>query len=128
MNLLSNIQMNIWGRVFNLEVYFKKYYGKDVTEIQKHSYECFINSDVVIKQSLNALILFIEKNYRENLQEEKIENIFKYVIPKTIYIPNNCEKRTVVLLCNFKFDYEHGLAIVYEEEGLVKIVSQDEIL
>lgn len=125
---MSKIQMNIWGREFNLEVYYKKYQGEELTEIQKDSYECFMGSDVAIEQSLKKLTSFIEKEYKEKLQGKNVDNIFKYVIPKIIYVPNNCKKRTVALLCNFKFDIEHGLALVYENEKLVNIVSQDEIL
>ena len=82
----------------------------------------------MLKKSLKKLTSFIEKEYKEKLQGKNVDNIFKYVIPKIIYVPNNCKKRTVALLCNFKFDIEHGLALVYENEKLVNIVSQDEIL
>lgn len=125
---MSKIKMNIWGRDFNLEVYYKKYQGEEVTETQKDSYENFIEAGTEIEQSLRKLTSYIEKEYGTQLQEKKIENIFKYVIPKIIFIPNNCEKRTVALLCNFKFDNEHGLALVYENEKLIDIVLQDEIL
>lgn len=125
---MSKIQMNIWGREFNLEVYFKKYQGKELTEMQKESYESFVEKNVVNEQSLKKLTSFIEKEYKDNLQERNIENIFKYVIPKMIYVPNKSQKRTVALLCNFKFENEHGLALVYENEKLANIVLQDEIL
>ena len=52
---MSKIQMNIWGREFNLEVYYKKYQGEELTEIQTDSYECFKGSDVAIEQSLKKL-------------------------------------------------------------------------
>lgn len=125
---MSKIQMNIWGRDFNLEVYFKKYQGKESTEIQRESYDEFVRTDAANGHSLTKLTSFIEKEYGNKLKEKNVENIFKYVIPKTIYIPNNCKKRTVVLLCNFKFENEHGLALVYENEKLISIVLQDEIL
>lgn len=125
---MSKIKMNIWDRDLKLEVYFKKYQGKEATELQQKSYECFVNADDVLNQSLKKLITFIEKEYKDKLQEKRIENIFKYVIPKTIYIPNNSKKRMVALLCNFKFEEEHGLALVFENEKLTNIVLQDDIL
>ena len=57
-----------------------------------------------------------------------IENIFKYVIPVSIYIERNKKKRVVSLLCNYRFDEEHGIAITYENEKLKNIGPQDDVL
>ena len=36
--------------------------------------------------------------------------------------------RVVAIMCNYKFDMEHGIAIVFKNEMFSKIVSQDIIL
>ena len=66
----------------------------------------------------------MEEKYSAYLQGKKINNIFKYIIPKLIYIPNNRPQRTIDLLCDFRFDIEHGIAIIFENEELINIVSQ----
>lgn len=125
---MNKIQMEIWGRQFNVDVYYKNFQGNEITQYQKDSYTEFIDAYDEIEKSKNKIIDYIEEYYSENLLEEKVENIFKYVIPKTIYIPKEEKKRIVALLCDFKFDIEHGLAIIFENEKFNEIVTQDEIL
>lgn len=125
---MSKIQMEIWGRQFNIDIYYKKFQGKEITGNQKETYAKFIAVNDVIEKSKSEVIAYIENKYSEYLPEEKIENIFKYVIPKTLYVPKENKKRVVILLCDFKFDIEHGLAVVYENERFKEIVSQDEVL
>ena len=122
---MSKVKMEIWGREFNLEVFYKNYKGKDITENQKISYEMFINAEEAIEKSKEELICYIESNYEE---AGKIENIFKYVIPRMIYVARDETPRKCALLCDFKFDIEHGLALVFENETIKEIVSQDEFL
>ena len=61
------------------------------------------------------------------MQLETIENIFKYVMPKSIFVPRE-EKRIVAVLFDFRFDMEHGMAIVFENEKFSTIGSEDIIL
>lgn len=123
---MNKVTLGIWNRKLTLNVYFKTYKGKQITEAQKNAYENFIISKS-LNSSLNELFSYIEKEYKDKLSGN-IDNIFKYVMPNTIYIPNSTKEKTVVLLCDFKFNNEHGLALVFEKEQLTKIAFQDEIL
>ncbi len=124
---MSDIKMNIWNREFNLEVYFKTYADSSPTECQEETYKKFIHAKDSIEKSKEEIITYIEQSYCEQLSE-KIVNIFKYVIPKIIYIPKIEEKRQVALLCDFKFDIEHGLAVLFENEKFKEVLLQDGIL
>lgn len=55
-------------------------------------------------------------------------NIFKYVVPKAIFIKRDHQKHIFALMCHFKLDMEHGLALVFQENKLVKIGAEDIIL
>ena len=83
------------------------------------------------EDSINESITHVEKYILNNGLKDnglyEVDNIFKYVIPKDIYILQD-EKRKVAILCNYKFDMEHGLAIVFENEKFKTIVAQDIIL
>ena len=125
---MNKITMKIWGREFDLEVYIRKSQNSDIAFLQEKAYNKFMESQSVIDEAEKSLISYIEKNYRNDLTENKVENIFKYVIPKTLFLPRMVKERTVVLLCDFKFDIEHGLAVVFENEKFKEIVSQDEVL
>ena len=125
---MNKITMKIWGREFDIEVYIRKSQNSDIAFLQEEAYNKFMESQSIIDEAEKSLISYIEKNYRNDLTENKVENIFKYVIPKTLFLPRMVKERTVVLLCDFKFDIEHGLAVVFENEKFKEIVSQDEVL
>ena len=48
-------------------------------------------------------------------------------MPKSIYVPR-AEKKIVAIICNYKFDIENGIAIVFENGTLKKIGPQEIIL
>lgn len=125
---MNNITMKIWGREFDIEVYIRKSQNSDIASLQEEAYNKFMESQRIIDEAEKNLLSYIEKNYKNDLNENKIENIFKYVIPKTLFLPRTVKERTVVLLCDFKFDIEHGLAVVFENEKFKEVVSQDEVL
>ncbi len=70
---------------------------------------------------------YVIKNGLKDMGMDSVDNIFKYVIPKTISVPK-AKKRVVAIMCNFKFDMEHGMAIVFEDEKIKKIGPQDIVL
>lgn len=50
-------------------------------------------------------------------------------MPKQIYIKRYVtNKRILALLCNFKFDLEHRLAVVFENGKFKEVEPQDIIL
>lgn len=126
--MTDKLVTEIWGREITLDVYYKTYQGKKKEIDQIDSYYYFINDSSELQKSKDKLIAYIEKNYKNELDGKNIENIFKYVIPKTLYISSNTDKRLVAILCDFRFDEEHGLAIIFEKEKFKRIASQDEIL
>ena len=126
--MTDKLVTKIWGREFTLDVYYKTYQGKKKEIDQIDSYYYFLNDSSELQKSKEKLIAYIEKNYKNELNGKTIENIFKYVLPKTLYISSNTDKRLVAVLCDFRFDEEHGLAIIFEKEKFQKIASQDDIL
>ena len=49
-------------------------------------------------------------------------------MPRYLFLPKVQKRRTVALMCDYRFDPEHGLALVFENEKLKEIGSQDLIL
>ena len=68
------------------------------------------------------------KSNKADIGSDNIENIFKYVAPKYLYVARNKDSRIVAIMCNYKFDPENGIAVVFENEKLNKIGMQDIIL
>ena len=49
-------------------------------------------------------------------------------MPKYLYIVRSEAKRVVSIMCNYRFDPENGIAVVFEDEKFSKIGKQDIIL
>ena len=66
---------------------------------------------------------------KSDIADSDIDNLFKYVKPKTIFVKRPTENnRIVVLLCNYKFNPDHDLAIIFKNEKFEKIETDDNVL
>jgi hypothetical protein len=124
---MSKIKTTIWGREFELPVIVKQFRGKDITGLQKDAVEQFEKNLQVINAAESEVEKYIIKNGLMENGITEVDNIFKYVIPKSISVPK-AQKRVVSVMCNFKFDMEHGIAIIFEDEKFKKVGPQDLIL
>lgn len=125
----TNIRLNIWGREFDLEIDYDKFEGENITSIQEDTYIEFIdNAEQIFVDAYSMIKEYCEKKY-SSLVTDNFENIFKYVIPKQLYIKRSVTKKRIAgLLCNFKFDMDNGLAVYIEDGKATKVGSQDIIL
>ena len=57
-----------------------------------------------------------------------IENIFKYVVPKKVFVPHSKKTSKVAIMCNYKFDMEHGIAVIFENGKFHGVDTQDAVL
>ena len=121
-----NKKMTIWGREFNIKVVFDVFTGEEILDEQKKALEAFCAvAEKLLSDPKDIKKYCLKKNKKEI--GNSIDNIFKYVIPTSLLVKRDTKKHTIALLCNYRFDEEHGLAIVYENEKLIRIVSQDEV-
>lgn len=77
----------------------------------------------IINNIENKLKDYCLKIDKDKIIEENIENIYKYVNPKSLYIPriNNSNRRKIALLCDYKFNPDDGIAIVFKNEKFYDI-------
>ena len=123
---MNNIKIKIWERVFNLTVNYDCFDDEELLENQTTAVELFDNAN--IDASLDKTKKYCSKMSNGNVENEEITNIFKFVMPTSIFVPRNKNKRIVAIMCDFKFDIEHGIAVIFENEEFKKIVAQDELL
>lgn len=121
-------KLTIWGREFDLRVVFDCFDDEELLTIQEQALEAFLKADAAIENSKKQVENYILNDDYAELETDSIDNIFKYVIPTDIYLPRTSETRTVALLCDYRFDEEHGLAIVFENEQFKEIGEQDIVL
>lgn len=122
---MSKQLLNIWNRDFEIDITYEIFSDKPVTEKQKTIASGL--SAIDFSESLEGVIRYIKKYNARDLGEERIENIFRYVIPKRIYITQS-EEEEFAIMCNYKFDMEHGIAVVYKGGKFKEAGPQDIIL
>ena len=124
---MSKVKTTIWGREFELPVIVKQFKGKDVTEIQEDAGDQLERNMVIFDSAESEIEKYILKNGLKENGISEVDNIFKYVMPKSISVPK-AKKRVVALMCNYKFDMEHGIAVIFEDEKFKKVGPQDLVL
>lgn len=124
---MNKERINLWNRDFELFISYSCYPGEEVTDIQTEAAKEFCENTSVAMTALDAIKAYIENSSDATVRADEIGNIFKYVMPKSIFIPRT-ENKVVAIICDYKLDMENGLAVVFEEGTFKEIGSQDIIL
>ena len=125
---MSKCKINIWERKFELLLMYECYAGEEVLKSQKEAFAMLEDNVTELAGSLDQVKKYVKKTGADQLAGDEIENIFKYVMPKSIFVPHNKKRRTVAIMCNYKFDMEHGIAVVFENGQFKKVGPQDIVL
>lgn len=125
---MSKERINIWGREFEMDIRYDCYTGEEVLDSQKAALTAFLQSEDSIQNALEQMKKYCLDHGGKEIGLSTIENIFKYVSPKYLYISRDLNKHVVAVMCNYKFDQENGIAVIFENEKLKRIGKQDIIL
>lgn len=125
---MNNVKMKLWGREFCLDISYDCYNNEMVLETQKVTVREFSKSTKEIDSSLKKVKEYCLSNNSDDIGSDEIDNIFKYVAPKYLFVPRDEKKRTIAIMCNYKFDSESGIAIVFENCRFKEIGKQEIIL
>lgn len=125
---MSKCKINIWNRVFEISVVYECYPGEEVLESQKEAFSMLTDSADEIAESLDAVKKYVRESSSDHFTADTIENIFKYVMPKSIFVPHVEKKRIAAIMCNYKFNMEHGIAVVFEAGKFMEVSTQDTVL
>ena len=111
--MINALTMNIWGKEFRLDVEFEQLFpGTKVVKFSelKDLPECLED----VKQYC------LRKSFRY-IKGKEIDDIFTLVYPLKLYIVRSETRREVILLCQYRYDMENGIAIDFVDEELFKI-------
>ena len=126
---MNKEKISIWGREFEIEIVYDCYEGELVLPAQEEALKRILENIEVINNAKAELEAYCLKENSPEIGSERIDNIFRYVIPKALFIQRPVDdKRIVGLMCEYKFDEENGIAIVFKNEVLNEIGSQNIIL
>lgn len=121
-------KLNIWGREYEIPVLYECYDGQDVESSQQVAAQAFLSHPDVL-QDVGEVRAYILEHDRDSV-DDNVDNIFRYVIPTSLFVTRTGKENDclVALLCNYKFDPEHGLAVLYKNGEIYKIGQQDIVL
>lgn len=125
---MNKEKLLIWGRGFEIEIKYDCYSGEKVLKRQKDALKEFLKSEENIANSLEMVKKYCLAQNKDDVGENEISNIFKYVVPKYLYVTRSIDKHIVSIMCDYKFDQENGIAVVFENEKFKRIGRQDIIL
>lgn len=125
---MSKCKIIIWDRAFDLSVAYECYSGEEILESQKEAFAMVEDNAKEVAESLEAVKKYVRKTGASQLADDGIENIFKYVMPKSIFVPHTKKHRIAAIMCSYKFDMEHGIAVVFENGKFKKVGTQDIVL
>lgn len=123
---MSKVKASIWGREFELSVSYQNFPGEEITENQRNTLAAITSVDYDIAK--NGVERYIRKFFSSELGNESLDNIFRFVMPKSVLITRTEDVRVFAIMCNFKLDMEHGIAVIYENEEFKAAGPQDLIL
>lgn len=126
--MINNLNINIWGRNFTLLVKYDCYEDEVVTEEQIQAFSTFRSHTEWIDKSKRVIEDYCREEVLDDDENNKKDNIFSYIIPECIFIKHDAEKPRVALMCKYRYDPEHGLAVVFSHDGKITVGEQDIIL
>jgi len=124
---MNKVKVSLWGREFELFISYSCYPGEEITDIQKEAVDVFCNNIINVDAMLDALKRYVEKTSESVVKASEIDNIFKYVMPKSLFVPRSNNK-VVAIICNYKYDMENGIAIIFKDGKFKEIGTQDIII
>ena len=119
------LNIRIWNRDFDLKVLYDCYAGEQILDEQKEALNKFSSDKNTIELSRGFVEKYCLRNNKDEIGADEIDNIFKYVLPESIFVKRDCR---VAILCKYRFDAEHGIAIVFKDGKFDEIGNQDIIL
>ena len=126
--MIDTLKLIIWDREFSLPIEYDCYKGEKVTKEQKTAATNFAKHKDWIDASKSKVEEFCKEQVLEDIDNQKKDNIFSYIKPDYLYIKRDAENPRVVMMCKYRYEPEHGLAIVYSADGEVTVGIQDIIV
>ena len=124
-------RLNIWGRDFEIGVQYEEYEDEGRISAQDAALKGVLENWDVVNSSLDEVKRFCIEWYPKELEaisgERTIDNIFRYVMPESLFLLRRKDVRAVELLCRSRLDPEHGLAVYFENESLAGIGTESTI-
>lgn len=126
--MIKVLDIVIWGREFSLSVDYDCDEDEEVLRKQIKVFEDFISHPEWIENAKGYVEKYCRKSVVADIGNNKKDNIFSYIKPDYIYVKRSGICPQIALMCKYRYDMEHGLAVVFTSDGNVSVGLQDIIL
>lgn len=126
--MIESLELSIWGRSFTLPVEYDCYEGEEVTKAQIQTLKHFRSHTEWIEQSKSIVEKYCREQVMSDKENAKKDNIFSYIKPECLFVKRDKENPRIAMMCKYRYDLEHGLAVVFSSDGKVTVGIQDIIL
>lgn len=125
--MINEISMIIWGREFILSVEYRCYDDEPVSKEQQNAVEVLCSHPEWVEQAKSTVEKYCQDQVIEDANNEKKDNIFSYIKPEYLFVKHETKPR-IAIMCKYRYDMEHGLAVVFSADGRITVGPQDIIL
>lgn len=126
--MTKEVELNIWNRDLILPVYFESFKDVEVQDVQEAALAKLLENSEWITAALPIVQAYCKSALLEDETNNKKDNVFSYVKPESIFVESASENPRVSIMCKYRYDLEHGLAVVFGNDGSVEVGLQDIIL
>lgn len=126
--MIESLKISIWGRESSLPIEYDCYEGETVTIEQINAVNHFSDHTEWIEYAKSRVESFCNDQVMEDEDNGKKNNIFSYIKPECIFVKRDKAHPRIALMCKYRYDPEHGLAVVFSYKGEITVGIQDIIL
>ncbi len=126
--MLNSLEVTIWGKEFSLPIEYESYEEDPVTEQQIEAVTLFTEHPEWMDSAKQSVEQYCKEQVLSDNMNEKKDYIFSYVNPVYFFVEQNEQEPSIALMLNYRYDPEHGLAVVFKIDGEIIVGSQDIIL
>ena len=126
--MIETLDVFIWGREFLLPIVYDCLSDGVINEGQTKAVDRLIKHPEWIEMSKICVENYCRDSVMEDDKNLKKDNIFSYIKPQRLFVKRSKKNPNIAIMCNYRYDPEHGLAIVFSHDGQVTVGIQDIIL
>lgn len=126
--MIKSLDIIIWGREFSLSIDYDCDEDEEVLRKQIKALEDFVSHPEWVENAKGYVERFCRNSVAEDTDNSKKDNIFSYIKPDYIYVKRSGIHPRIALMCKYRYDMEHGLAVVFTADGNISVGLQDIIL
>ena len=126
--MIESLEVVIWGRFFKLPIEYDCDESEEVTKAQMKALKRFKSHSEWIEKSKKIIENYCQEKVMDDDENTKKDNIFSYIKPEYFFVKRDKENPRIDMMCKYRYELEHGLAVVFSSDGEVTVGIQDIIL